>query len=400
MKVGVVVDNELNNDKRVLREIEILKEAGYEVFVLCYSFRGKAYKKLEGIKITRISINKRIKDILFFFLNTVPVYQWLWSMKIEKFIKENGLKIIHVHDLYMSKAGWAGIRKSGVSIPLVLDLHENYPYAVTTYNWTKGFLRSMISKPLKWKKKEKEFLSFPEKIIVLSDEFRDHLVNEYRFLSSERFCVLPNVPDLRQLDIFRNNTSKAAYDKKAPVILYFGVVAERRGIFNAISSFREVVNKGYDAELLVIGPIDKKDRSRFFEMISDPHIKEKIKYISWIDISELPAYLELSDICLAPFLKNPQHESGVANKIYDYMCGSRPVIASDCLPQKRLLEKYNCGIVYTTQTEFISSIIKLLSDKELCKRMGENGYKAVLNDLNMERMKSGLNNAYSSLLIN
>ena len=34
MNIGVVVDNELNDDKRVLRETEILKEAGHRVFVI------------------------------------------------------------------------------------------------------------------------------------------------------------------------------------------------------------------------------------------------------------------------------------------------------------------------------------------------------------------------------
>jgi len=400
MNIGVVVDNELNDDKRVLREIEILREAGYQIFVLCFSFDNKSYSTIENITVTRIRIGKRLKDILFFFLNSFPAYEWMWGRKIGKFIALNKINILHVHDLYMAKSGWSGIKRSGSSISMILDLHENYSFAVTTYNWTKGFLRNLIAQPKKWKKKEKVLLGYAQKIIVLSEEFRDHLLNEYKFLNPMQFCVLPNVPDLDQMENYRTHSKNVVFSKKALVILYFGVVAERRGIFNALNSFREVIKKGYYADFLIIGPVDKKDRKKFHDSISSPDIQGRITYIPWIDLSELPAYLSLSDICVAPFLKNPQHESGVANKIYDYMCGSRPVIASDCLPQKRLLEKYNCGIVYTTQTEFISSIIKLLSDKELCKRMGENGYKAVLNDLNMERMKSGLNNAYSSLLIN
>jgi ethanolamine utilization protein EutP (predicted NTPase) len=43
MRIGVVVDNDLNDDKRVLKEIDILKEAGHQVFVLCYGFDNKQY---------------------------------------------------------------------------------------------------------------------------------------------------------------------------------------------------------------------------------------------------------------------------------------------------------------------------------------------------------------------
>ena len=103
MKIGVIVDNELNDDKRVLREIEILKKAGHRIFVLCFGFNSRNYKPIEGINVTRIRIRKKLKDLLFFFLNSIPVYEWLWSAKIKRFIKANRIDFLHVHDLYMSK---------------------------------------------------------------------------------------------------------------------------------------------------------------------------------------------------------------------------------------------------------------------------------------------------------
>jgi hypothetical protein len=139
MKTGIVVDNELNNDKRVLRETGILKDAGHQIFVLCFGFKGKMMPGINGLNITRIRISKNTKNILFFFLNLIPVYEWMWSGAIRRFIRTHNPDALHVHDLYMSRAACQGIRQSGKKIPLILDLHENYPYAVTTYNWKKGF---------------------------------------------------------------------------------------------------------------------------------------------------------------------------------------------------------------------------------------------------------------------
>jgi len=400
MNIGVVVDNELNDDKRVLREIEILKEAGYQIYVLCFSFDNKSYGTFENINVTRIRISKRLKDLLFFFLNSFPAYEWMWGRKIGKFIALNKINILHVHDLYMAKSGWSGIKRSGSSISMILDLHENYSFAVTTYNWTKGFLRNLIAQPKKWKKKEEVLLGYAQKIIVLSAEFRDHLLNEYKFLNPMQFCVLPNVPDLDQMENYGTQSKNVVFSKKALVILYFGVVAERRGIFNALNSFREVIKMGYYADFLIIGPVDKKDRKKFHDSISSPDIQGRITYIPWIDLSELPAYLSISDICVAPFLKNPQHESGVANKIFDYMAGGRPVIVSDCLPQQKLIEKYECGLVYRNQTELTASIIKLLSDERLRIAMGDKGLRAILNEFNIKKRKSDLLEAYKLVLIN
>ncbi len=348
MNIGVVVDNDLNNDKRVLREIDILRETGYEVFVLCFGFTSKVYIRVEGVSITRIRISRKLKNILFFFLNFIPVYEYIWASSIKKFIKANNLQVLHVHDLYMAKAGRMGIKKSGKVIPMILDLHENYPYAVTTYNWTKGRLRSLFSQPLKWQKKEKEYLGYADRIIVLSEDFRDTLTERYPELPKALFTALPNVPDLAQAELNRPVTPAVSFERKGPVLFYFGVVAERRGIFDVLSVFEQLSAENHPSVLLIIGPVDKKDSRRFFKIINSEQLHDRVNYIPWIDGSELPAYLEITDICLAPFQKNPQHESGVANKIYDYMLGKKPVIASDCKPQKRLIEKYHCGIIYSS----------------------------------------------------
>jgi glycosyltransferase involved in cell wall biosynthesis len=396
MNIGVVVDNELNDDKRVLREIEILKEAGHVIFVLCFGFNNRKYRTIEGISVTRIRINKKLKNILFFFLNTIPVYEWLWSTRIKKLITTNGIDILHVHDLYMSKSGWLGIKKSGRKIPLVLDLHENYPYAVTTYNWTKGFFRNTLSRPLEWQKKEKEYLGYAEKIIVLSDEFRDTLTGLYPELSKEKFTALPNVPDLSRMVPQEDLTMKVHFKKETSVVFYFGVVAERRGIFDTLEVFEQLAKENHPSGFLVIGPVDKKDRERFFSKIESESLRARVKYIPWIDLSELQAYLDISDICIAPFHKNPQHESGVANKIFDYMLGKKPVIASDCGPQKRLIEKYNCGIIYSNSDEMKDAIIKLSADPHLRSEMGENGYRAILDEFNTSNIKKNLLKIYSA----
>ena len=180
MKIGVIVDNELDNDKRVLREIRILKDAGNEVSVLCFGFRPRYGEPPEGTPIRRIRISRKLKDILFFFFNFIPVYEWLWITHIRKFIKDFSPDVLHVHDLYMSKAGRRGIEKSGNKVHMILDLHENYSFEITTYNWTKGFLRNLFSRPYTWQKKEEEYLNYADALIVLSEEFRDALLKSTR----------------------------------------------------------------------------------------------------------------------------------------------------------------------------------------------------------------------------
>lgn len=397
MKIGVIVDNELNNDKRVLREIEILKAGGHVITVLCFSFGNAPNDPVAGIRVERIRLKKKIKDLLFFFLNTIPVYEWIWTAKISRLILKEEIDALHVHDLYMSRAAGRGIKKSGKKIPMVLDLHENYPFAVTTYNWTRGFVRGHLSKPEKWKEKEREYLGYADRIIVLSEDFRDVLTDRYKDLDPGRFMALPNVPDLVSVSDPKPFPVELPFPKEAVIVLYFGVVAERRGIFEALDVFITLGKENHPSRFLIIGPVDKKDRERFFTTINSPQLKDSVFYIPWIDISELASCLNLTDICLAPFRKNPQHESGVANKIFDYMLGGKPVIASDCRPQERLIEKYNCGIVFSDNKGMKEAIVRLSADNNLRKMMGQNGLRAIMEEYNTERIKDSLTGLYKTL---
>ncbi len=390
MRCGVVVDNELNNDIRVLREIRILKEQGFEIYVLCFGFRNTYTSPVAEINITRINIPGKLKDILFFFLNTIPVYEWLWASRIKKFIISNSLEVLHVHDLYMARAAHYGIKQSKKDIPLILDLHENYPFTVTTYNWTKGFFRNLISRPGEWLKKEKKYLDYADWIIVLSTDFRDLLVARYPELSIESFVVLPNVPDLSQVSKRGNKIVQNPFNQKFPVLFYYGVIAERRGVFDALEVFIDLVKENYHVNFLLIGPVDKKDTPRFLKLIQQKFLSGRVHYIPWIDSNDLPSYLETVDICVAPFHKNPQHESGVANKIYEYMLGGKPIIASNCIPQQNLIEKHNCGLVFSSNSEFKGAIAKLLEDKGLRDRLGENGYDAIMKEYNFGFVKDNL----------
>lgn len=396
MRAGIIVDNEFINDIRVRREAEILKGEGYEVYVLCFSF-GKSYDDPEGINLTRIRVSRRYKDAMFFFMNILPVYESMWAREIGGFIRHNDISILHVHDLFMSKAAHKGIKRSGKKIPMILDLHENYPFQVTTYNWTKGFLRNLLSRPSLWKKKEPEYLGHADRIVVLSQEYRDSLITEYPQLTSDKFVVFPNVPDINAQDYTAKTRVENPFKNDFPILLYYGVIAERRGIFETIDVFFELIKNKFEVNLLLIGPVDKKDRDYFTGLSSHEEFKGKLIHIPWINSKEFPGYLEISDICLAPFRKNPQHESGIANKIYDYMLGGKPLIVSDCRPQKNLVEKYKCGLVYSDSIRFYEAIVTLLRDDQLRRSMGENGRDAIRNFHNISILSESLVRAYRDI---
>jgi glycosyltransferase involved in cell wall biosynthesis len=132
-------------------------------------------------------------------------------------------------------------------------------------------------------------------------------------------------------------------------------------------------------------------------LINQKLLDGRVYYVPWIDSTDLPAYLDLIDICIAPFHKNPQHESCVANKIYEYMLGGKPLIVSDCLPQQKLVEKNGCGLVFRNNAEFHDAIVKLIGDSDLRTILGKNGLDAVLKEYNMNLAKMNLLSLYDTI---
>ena len=361
MKIGVVVDNDFDSDIRVKKEVSLLRKNGYEVFVLAF---GDETKK--DLKEERIFLSKKLRNILFVLMNRLPIYEMLWSYWVKDFINKYDIDIIHTHDLYMSKCCRKGIEKSDKNCKLVLDLHENFPHAINSYSWAIKKLNKFIVNPKRWFEKENEYLNYSDKIIVLSEEFKTELIEKYHF-KSDRFSVYSNTIDFDLFDSFEIDTLQ---DKKDKVeLFYFGVVAKRRGIFEALKVFKELNDQNLSFK--IVGPIDKADRKEFFDFIEP--IKNQIEYISWIPVQELLTYLYYTDICVAPFIKNPQHDSGVANKIYQYMYGKKAIIASNCTPQKQLIESANCGIVYQNFDEFKEAIKELSYNEDKRIELGKNG---------------------------
>ena len=387
MNIGIVLDNDLNDDARVIKQIGILKK-NHNVYVLCYDFIGKSYKNIEGVKVNRIKIFIEIKNFIFLLFNFIPLYEIFWSYKISKFIKKNSIDIIHCHDLYMSKCVYDANKKNKFKCKVILDLHENYPEVIKTYNWTKGFIRNIIVRPNIWKRKEKEYLEYPDKIIVLSNHFKKIILDKYSFILEKNILVYPNVIDFKRFKNFQIDQSIER--SKLITLLYYGVVGERRGIFDLIASLMEIIKKGYRLNLLIIGPIDKADKIKFLDLIESNYLRKYIKYIPWINIEKLPTYLNISDICTAPFLVNKQHESGVANKIFQYMYGKKPIIASNCKPQAELIKNFKCGLIYEDIDDLTNKIIYLIKNPFEIERMGNNGFNNLHKFYNNNKLSNDL----------
>lgn len=395
MKIGVIVDNEFVTDIRVSNEAYYLKSIGYEVHILCPDFDNqKKFEIINGVSVHRFKLNKSVKNKLYGLMNFLPLYELLWIKKVHMFVKEVNPDYLHAHDLYMAKIAYKGGDRQ---IPVILDLHENYPEAVLAFKWSSRFPHRLLTRPLAWKRKEAEYLGYASKIIVLSNSFKDTLTNRYKSLNPENIFVYPNVPDVKQMLSFP--IKPELFPKNGRFILfYFGGIGERRGIITCFEAIKILSSEIPSLHLLLIGPVDGQEQKDFNQYLKDPDLKEKVTHYKWKDLSDFPSFTYASDVCISPIFKDDQHESGVANKVFQYMLFGKPLIVSDCAPQIEIVEGSKCGIVFRNKdaVDLAEKIKFLYNNQDLRNEMGERGRMAVLEKYNLEICGKQLESLYIS----
>ena len=103
-------------------------------------------------------------------------------------------------------------------------------------------------------------------------------------------------------------------------------------------------------------------------------------------VGKIKSYLEAAHVGLVPFNKTPQTDNSSSNKLFQYMYYRLPIVATNCDTVKKLVEKENCGLIYESEKakQFEKSILTLYSNQVKSSKMGNNGYKAVIERHNWD----------------
>lgn len=399
--IGIFVDNNFNHDIRVNRQVFQYIRLGYKVCVLCFEYTSEdsKYDDNHPFDICRIRLSKKIRNGLKILDGRTNIYYHLTRYLVGNFLKSYKVDLLHVHDLYLSKPSAAAIKKNAKHIALIVDLHENYPEAVKHYAANMKTLTKWFFNSIRWEKKEKSYLTCCQAIVTLSTDFKNQLIKRNPEIKNHKFISLPNYLDIAKFET-KQQAKKVVLDWKNPenpVFVYFGVIAKRRGVNLTIEAFNHLHLEGIKPNLLLIGPIDKTETILFQKDSIFLKNNGAIQHIPWIDINELKSYLNLADVALCPLEKNKQHESGIANKIFQYMYCSLPIISSSCKPQQDLIEENQIGSIFHDLNSYKNAIKKHF-DHELNSKMGKRALQALKEKYDYQTTDNRLKNLIDILI--
>lgn len=394
MRIGMILDQQFPPDPRVENEAIALINAGHEVFLFCLDFSGSSKNEVyKGVQVRRYASNSfqyKLSALAYDF----PLYFFFMKKRIKHFIESTKVEVLHIHDMRIAGAVFDLNKK--FKLPVVLDLHDNLPENMKFYPHLNSFPGKFIISPKRWKQKEEEFINRSDKVITVSPEFVEEIIERTK-VSSDKMVLVPNSVS----ESFYNDHSleKDIINRYKDnfVLLYVGDTNLRRGLLTAIRSLPFLIHEIPHLKLVIVGK--NTTDSILKEEVNKLGLEAYVDFEGWQDLSLFPSYIFASDLCLSPLNRSIQHDVAYANKIFQYMSYGKPIIVSDALAQKRIVEKWQTGLVHKEKDpkDLSNKILKLYTDKNLAVSLGKNGKDFIVNEFRWELTSRELIRLYENI---
>ena len=252
---------------------EALQNHGYTNFVA--SAGGRLEYELEKLKVKHFKLPLKTKN---------PIKMYLNSLKLEKFIKENGVNIVHARSRAPAWSAYWAAKRAGVKY-------------MTTFHGTYGLGPKGI------KKFYNRVMTFGRLIIAISSHIKEHMIKNYQ-VDPAKIRLIPRCVDIEKFApqaVTQERIIRAIAENQVPedrpIISLIGRITRWKGQHLLVQAMSMIKNK--DAFALIIG--SDQGRVKYTEELKETAAKlgvsDRIKFIG--ESFDIPALLMVSDIVLS-----------------------------------------------------------------------------------------------------
>jgi glycosyltransferase involved in cell wall biosynthesis len=386
MNILMLLENDYLSDFRVQKEVQSLREAGHKLTVAAVTsgeapFRTEREDCLLFRKKMPSFIRKASVGALKF-----PFYFNFWFSYVSDILKDNKADVVHVHDLPLARVGNRIKERYGAGY--VLDLHENWPDFLEVSQHTKSIAGRLLSSTARWRKYEKKSVRQADNVITVVAEMKDRLVRNGA--PEAKIIVLENTPPLSSV------TNSTPGESEVFNMVYVGGITQHRGLQYVIRGLA-LLEKGLKWHFTIAG--DGRYLPELKVMTGRLGIDDRVSFKGKVTKQEAESLISRSDLALLPHIRSVQSDNSSPNKLFEYMAAGIPVLASDCISIKRVIDRTCSGVTYVNDSpeNLALKLGELYIDRENLRLMGENGRKAVREHYNWEKSVISLIQMYRSL---
>lgn len=372
------------SDRRVWQESLTLRDAGYDVSVICPQGTerdAESHVVLEGIEVHRYPLRSGSG-----YLREYSTALWR-SLRLA--LRLGRFDVVHIcnpPDLLFLVALPLKLRGAR----LIFDQHDLVP---ELYLSRFGRRKDAVYRALVLL--EKLTYRLADVVVATNESYRAVALGRGGRDPSSVY-VVRSAPELSR---FRNGTAEPTLKRGKPHLLcYLGVMGPQDGVdyaLRALGALRDVHGRD-DWHAVFMGAGDSyEEMVRLSRSLS---LEDSVTFTGWAPDAQLLRCLATADVALAPDPLSPFNDLSTMNKVLEYMAVGRPVVAFD-LKEGRVSAAE--AAVYARPNdvvEFAARIAELLDDPSARARRGEIGRARVANSLGWAHSSTALLASYEHAL--
>jgi glycosyltransferase involved in cell wall biosynthesis len=389
-KALILVENlSVPFDRRVWQECTTLRDAGWEVHVICPQGTKRDLEReveIDGVRIYRYPL-KAATGGPAGYLQEYGSALWHTFRLARKVQARGKIDVVHAcnpPDLLFLVA--LMLKRGGTKF--IFDQHDLVPelYLSRFDRGEDALYRAVCAL-------ERRTFKAADVVISTNESYRDVALIRGGKRPEDVF-VVRSAP---VVDRFQPVEPEPALKRGKPHLLcYLGVMGPQDGVdyaLRALAALRDDLGRT-DWHAAFIGSGDTFDA--MVELSKELGLGDQVEFTGRIPDADLVRYLSTSDVCLAPDPLNPLNDVSTMNKIMEYMAMSRPVVSFD-LKEARV--SAGDAAVYAPANDepaFAKLIAQLLDDPDERASMGLLGQARIQGPLSWDNSRKALLAAYEA----
>lgn len=219
--------------------------------------------------------------------------------------------------------------------------------------------------------------NFSDKIVAVTEGLKKELYEKYK-VPSDKIIVIPNGANT---DLFKPMDKEKVkeglnLDRSIHYVCFVGNLAPWQGIEYLIMAAPLILKKVPNTRFLIIGYGVMKEK--LVEMVKELNLDNNFIFTGAVDYELVPKYINASDSCVAPFVKERNEKLGFSSlKIFEYMACAKPIITTKipCLMDFLEDNKHVLFVEPNNFNDLSNAIIKILKDNELASHLSKNAFE-------------------------
>ena len=373
-KVLVIVENLPSPfDRRVWQESTTLRDAGYEVSIICPTGKGyeKKFEIVDGIHIYRHNLPLEAEGAIGYALEYSAALFWEFTLAF-KVLFTRGFDAIHAcnpPDLIFLVGGFF---KFFFGKKFLFDHHDINPELYEAKFGQRDFFYKVMVLMERWTFKTAD-------VSIATNESYKKIALERGGMSPDNVFIVRSGPKLDRLKVIP--PVEALKKGRKYLVGYVGVMGKQEGIDYLLQAAAYIVQKlgRTDVHFGLVGGGTSLDEMQAYALKLG--ISDYVTFTGRVPDQQLLEMLNTADVCVNPDVANEMNDKSTMNKIMEYMALGKPIVQFDLAEGKFSAQLASVYAKNNDSVDMALKIVELLDDPDQRKRMGDFGRNRVVNEL-------------------